>query len=372
MSILHVISSLGPGGAERTLSNICLNSKKHIHYIVCLTKKSFYSNELEENNIKIYELKMNKFPNILIAPIRLYIILRKIRPAIVHTWMYHSDFFGGILAKLAGTKIVLWNIRNSTLKKPLISNSGLLISWINSLLSYFIPNQIICCGNYVAQSHIKYGYDSSKIRIIYNGVDTKLFSPNSQNRSLVRIKYKIETDTILLGMMARYTPAKDHRSLLKSLSLCKNSKQKWICILSGQGMDSTNSELVEMIKSLKLSDKVKLIGNQRNVNKIYNALDLHLCSSTSEGFPNCLLEALSSGVPCIATNVGDAQFILKDNGWIINPSDHYQLAQAVKNFFRLTEAEKIKISKSSRNKILSDFSLLKMVVNYDNLYSEFI
>ena len=370
--VLHVIYSLGQGGAERTLTNICLKSKKHIHHIVCLTTKSFYSNLLEENNIKIYELNMNKFYFLFIAPIKFYSILRKIKPEIVQTWMYHSDLFGGIIARLAGIKIVLWNVRSSSFKVPEITYSSLLASRINSLISWFIPTNIICCGKYAAQCHVNQGYESSKIKIIFNGVNTKLFAPNNENRSLVRKKYRIKPDTILLGMVARYTPVKDHRTLLKALSLLNNLKQKWICILSGRGMDHNNYELLEMINSLKLSKKVILIGTQININEIYNALDLHILTSTSEGFPNCLIEALSSGIPCISTNVGDAKYILKDVGWIVNPSNPYQLAEVLKKFFNLTESERKKISEFSRNRIKSEFSLAKLIENYDDLYSEFL
>ena len=370
--VLHVIYSLSQGGAERTLTNICLNSKQHIHQIVCLTNKSFYSNLLEENNIKIYELNMNRFHNFLIAPIKFYSILRKIKPQIVQTWMYHSDLFGGLIAKLAGIEIVIWNARSSSFKIPEITYSSLLTSRINALLSWFVPTKIICCGKYAAQCHINQGYDSSKIKIIFNGVDTKLFAPNSKNRNLIRRKYSITTNTILIGMVARYTPLKDHVTLLKSLSLFNNFKQNWICILSGRGMNHSNYELVEMINSLNLSKKVRLIGTQTNINEIYNSLDLHILSSTSEGFPNCLIEALSSGVPCISTNVGDAKFILKDLGWVINTSNPYQLAKVIKKFSVLKESEIAKISESSRNRIKSQFSLRKLIENYDNLYLEFL
>ena len=254
---------------------------------------------------------MHKFQKLFFAPLKFYMILRKIKPQIVQTWMYHSDLFGGVIARLAGIKVVLWNIRSSSFKIPLITHSSLLTSKINALISSFVPTKIISCGKYAAQYHINHGYDSSKFKIIFNGVDTKLFSPDAKNKSLVRMKYKINPNTLLLGTIARYTPEKDHRSLLEALSLCNDLKQEWICILCGRGMDYNNHELVEMINSLNLSQKVRLIGTQINVNEIYNALDLHILSSRSEGFPNCLIEALSSGVPCISTNVGDASFILK-------------------------------------------------------------
>jgi len=165
---------------------------------------------------------------------------------------------------------------------------------------------------------------------------------------------------------------KDHKTLLKSFSLLNNLQQEWICILSGRGMDHNNYELVEMINSLNLSKKVRLIGTQTNINEIYNALDLHILSSTSEGFPNSLIEALSSGVPCISTNVGDAKFILKDVGWVINPSNPYQLAKVIKKFSGLRESQRAKISESSRNRIESEFSIAILIENYDNLYSEFL
>src|SRR5690606_38973928 len=137
-------------------------------------------------------------------------------------------------------------------------------------------------------------------------------------------KYEIgiPDGTIVLGMVARWDPHKDHRTLLDALRhLNRNFSDAWVCVLAGRGLEESNQELAQLLDRSEVKDKVRLVGNQANVIPMMSALDLHILSSMTEGFPNVISEAMLCGVPCVTTDVGDSRFIVSETGWVVPPRD---------------------------------------------------
>ena len=140
MKIIHIITTLGDGGAERTLFNICKNSQIHNQVVISLLDQGKYGDLLNKLGVKLYYLKMK--PNIffILKIFSLMKILYNEKPDVVQTWMYHSDFFGSIASRLVGIKNILWNIRHSDLQKNqsllvfAMSHTKLLSHWVIKLV----------------------------------------------------------------------------------------------------------------------------------------------------------------------------------------------------------------------------------------------
>ena len=110
-----------------------------------------------------------------------------------------------------------------------------------------------------------------------------------------------------------------------------------------------------------------MFGKSYEINKIINALDLNILSSKKESFPMVILEAMSSGIPCLSTNVGDAKSIIGKTGWVVEVSDPYSLSHKISNIFK----ESINLRDYSflaRERILHKYSLEKMISSYQKLY----
>ena len=134
----------------------------------------------------------------------------------------------------------------------------------------------------------------------------------------------------MIGNVARYDPQKDHLNLLKALELICSKKINFYCFLIGSNIDKKNIELVSEIKKLKLTNHIKLIGQNSDITQIMNGLDLHILSSSyGEGFPNVVAESMACGTPCVVTDVGDSSYIVGKSGWVIPPNDHIKLAKAL-------------------------------------------
>ena len=111
-NILHVISSLDQGGAEASLYKLLLSMDRS-HYnilVIVLRGQGYYSSKIEDLKIKIFYLNISKF-NLLIKMLACINIIKKIKPDVVQSWMYHADLFGGVCAKLCGVKKIIWGVR---------------------------------------------------------------------------------------------------------------------------------------------------------------------------------------------------------------------------------------------------------------------
>ena len=121
---------------------------------------------------------------------------------------------------------------------------------------------------------------------------------------------------------------KDHMNLLKALSLINNKKSNFFCVLIGTNINK-NKKLKDEIKKLKINNITRLLGPERNISKVMNGLDIHIQSSSTEGFPNVVAEAMACGTPCIVTDVGDSSYIVGKTGWVVTPNDPFKLANTI-------------------------------------------
>ncbi len=366
--IVHVITGLGDGGAEGVLYRLCCNSNSFEHVIISLIDEGKYGQLLRQKGFTVYSLQINSLITLFYAFFRLIKLLYKEKPYAVQTWMYHADLFGGIAAKFMLIKQVFWGVRHSCLSPDKTKKSTLLVAKLCSLLSPFIPNKIICCGNIALAAHKDFGYSSNKMTVIHNGYDLSLFYPNQESRDKTRQFYNIPSDCFLIGKVGRFDPLKDHSNLLKALAIFKNECNNFKCLLIGKGIDTYNSELMEQISKLSLLDNVVLGGQSNNIPFIMNALDLHVLASLSEGFPNVLAEAMACGVYCITTDVGDAKEIISDDSLVCPPADSALLSGLILKSYLSWQNDRDEWNckrLSFHKRILKNYSISAMVEKYE-------
>jgi len=331
MIIVHVITGLGNGGAEGVLYRLITHEKKHKHYVVSLMDLGKYGPLLCNERVSVYCLHMSAGRITLNGLYRLYKIITNINPDTVQTWMYHADLIGGLIARLARVKNICWGIRHTTLEFGKSSFVTILITRVNAVLSYFVPHSIVCCAESAKNIHISLGYSKNKMIVIPNGYDLNYFKRDEAYRIKFRKDlFGVDESDFVIGMMARYDPQKDHASLIKALFDFKQKGYHFCCILAGNGVDSNNLELVELIESFGLTGNIKLFGVCNNTPAIYNAIDLHvLPSSYGEGFPNVIAEAMACETPCVSTDTGDSNLIVGHTGWIVKPNDSHILSLSI-------------------------------------------
>lgn len=368
--ITHIITGLNDGGAEAVLYRLCKNDTRNKHIVISMMDEGKYGPLLREIGVDVYTLNMRAGRVSFSGLIKLYRLIKEIDPDVVQTWMYHADLIGGVIARLAGVKKIFWNIRHTTLEKGISKKSTFMIAKLSAKLSRVIPYKIVCCATKALEVHANLGYQQDKLIVIGNGYELEKFSPDLTSAEVFRYELGCG-NKIVLGMVGRYDPLKDHSNLLKALSLVKQQTSNFVCVLVGRDLASDNINLMNEIDRLELSEDILLLGQRNDIPKVMNGLDLHILSSMSEGFPNVLAEAMACGTPCITTNVGDAAVIVGDTGWVVQSRDSELLAKGI---FAALEAQKDVQSWNSRKeacreRIVSYFGIEQMVQSYDALWS---
>lgn len=372
MKIVHITTGLNNGGAEGVLYRLVTHDQDNEHIVISMMDAGKYGPMLLDKGVKLYCLNMDQGKFSPKAIVKLYKILKKTKPNVVQTWMYHADLIGGIVAKSLGIKKVFWNIRQSNFDENHTKASTIKIAKINARLSSIVPKSIISCAEGAVESHVELGYNKDKIIVIGNGYDLSTFNINSNSRSAIREELNIGKHPVL-GMVGRYDPQKNHEGLLEALSLIKKQGYNFDLVLVGRDLNEKNKELLHKIKKLDLYDQVHLLDQRSDIPNIMNALDIHILSSSyGEGFPNVIAEAMACGTPCIATDIGDSALIIGDSGWIVSENNSEELANAIIKGFQEKENEQkwaIKI-KSARKRILDNFDIEIMVEKYNNVWKK--
>lgn len=366
--ILHIITGLSDGGAEAVLYRLCQFDKKNQHIVISLMDQGKYGPLLEDMGVQVYCLDMPAGKVRIAALINLYRLIREIKPDVVQTWMYHADLIGGVIARLAGIRNVFWNIRHTTLESGKSKRSTILIAKLCAHLSRFIPEGIVCCAQKAVTVHSELGYEVSKMTVIGNGYDLEVFNPSNDLMVRFRNELNVESGTVVLGMVGRFDPQKDHFGLLSALSIVKSRVPDFKFALIGRDLNSANTALNNEIEKLDLESNIILLDQRTDIASVMHGLDFHILSSAfGEAFPNVLAEAMASETPCVTTDVGDAALIVADTGWVVPAKDPQALAKAMleameekQNNPQAWQARK----QACRERIVNNFSIEKMVEGY--------
>jgi glycosyltransferase involved in cell wall biosynthesis len=366
--VVHIITGLNDGGAEGVLTRLCLHSKGAQHVVISLMDAGKYGPVLQQAGVVVHCLGMNPDKPSLIRFYHMIKLIRSEQPDVVQTWMYHADLLGGIAARLAGVRRVFWGIRMSSLEKGKSKRTTIIISRLCALLSNWLPEKIICCANKALEFHADIGYAAEKLKVISNGYDLSRFKPDGVAGAEVRKELGLGASDFIIGNVGRFDPLKDHFNLLRALALVAKQQIPFRCLLVGKGLSPENKALVAYIAELGLQNSVFLAGQRTDIPAIMNALDLHVLSSLSEGFPNVLAEAMACGTPCVSTDVGDALQIIGDAKACCSAQDAQSLANVIIKLaleWQQAPAAWQVLKVTSNQRIADKFSIEGMVKAYE-------
>ena len=370
--ILHIIAGLNDGGAEAVLYRLCNNDTRYTHYVISMMDVGKYGPLLKQAGIEVHYLNMPQGRVSMRGLLRLWSLLRELKPDVVQTWMYHADLIGGVVARLAGVKSVFWGIRHTTLEPGKSKRSTIYVARLCAFLSRWVPDKIVCCANKAVEVHVKLGYSAHKMTVIPNGYDLKKFFVDYDDRKLLRNEWGIDETIPLLGMVGRFDPQKDHKNLINALGTLRQSSFDFCFVLIGKNLLETNQELVAWIDAQDLRENIILLGQRSDIPQVMNALDVHVLSSSyGEAFPNVLAEAMACGTPCVTTDVGDAALIVGDTGWVVEPKNAEALATALLDSLILLHDEPAWMirKQQARERIVNNFCLEKMINDYHTVWN---
>jgi len=375
MKIIHIINSLNKGGAEGNLYRLTKFQKKKYKkkidiIIITLINNGFYEVDLKKKGIKIFSLdikKENNFFDYFKKILKFRKFIKKQKPDIIQSWMYHSNFLTIFVQRVFHHKI-FWNIRHTILDTKMSKKTTILVSKICALFSGYVPKKIIYCSEKSIKFHEnQHFYSKHKTTLIDNGYSNNIYFPSSYHRQNFRKKNKIKKSDIILGFAGRYTKEKNINSLLFAFSKIIKEYDNVYLYMVGKNINNLNNDLTRYINDFRIKDKVFLLNEQKNLLKFYNGIDLLLLTSHSESFPNVVAEAMLCSTPVLSSDVGSSKKIIGDCGFIMNKNNNITILNNLKKlivFFQYRKKEWKNLKKKSQIRIKKNFSIEKMANQY--------
>lgn len=374
IKVVHVINSFEYGGAEAMLCNLLLRTDRERFEpsVVALIDDMTVADPVRSAGIPLCSMRMKPGVPDPRGVLRLARHLARERPAVVQTWMDHSNLIGGLASRLATRAHVVWGIHHSNHVPGLAKRSTLLTVSACARLSRRVPSRVVFCSELARTVYVKRGFEAGRTEVVPNGFDTEVFRPDPAARLSLRRELGLDPDVVLVGLVARYDPLKDHSNFLRAAAMLAHAHPETRFVLCGDKVDARNEKLASEIESLGLSCRCLLLGPRRDVARIHAALDVATSSSMSEAFPLAVGETMSCGVPCVATDVGDSALIVGNAGRIVPPGNPRALALAWVELLAMDHAERLRLGRAARSRIQELFDLGAVTRRYEGIYSRLV
>ena len=331
-SIFFLIRSLELGGAERQLALLARGLQERGHRVVVAVFYAGgpYQKELQQAGVRVLSLEKRgrwDIPGFLWRYVR---ELKAVRPAVLHAYLGMPNILS-LLARpfLPGVRIV-WGLRASNMD---MQRYDWLQRWswrIECSLSKYAD--LIIVNSHAGKAFAgDSGFPVEKMQVIANGIDVDRFRYDGAAGQAVRRQLGIADDALVIGLVGRLDPMKGYPVLLQAAAeLVKREGRRqlrFVCV--GNGPEGYRQRLYALTTFKVLNDRIIWAGARTDLPALYSSFDIFTSASVfGEGFPNVIGEAMACGLPCVATDVGDAARIVGDLGIVVPPDDVPALVDA--------------------------------------------
>ena len=365
-----ITSGLPTGGAELVLVSLLSRLDRRLFepLVISLRGEGDLGQTIRDLGVPVLALELGLKPSLPSEILRGIFTLRQFDPDVIQGWMYHGNLFSWVAAPCMKRRPrLLFSIHNALsdwtnerrLTRQIIRLNGLVSGGADRVIYPSEPSAI---------QHEAIGYPKDRTQIIPNGFDCERFKPDPEDRAKIRTELGFTDQDFVIGMAARYHPVKDHAILLAAVRDTVDRCPSTRLLLCGPGVDEKNPELQSLIRKHDLHKIVKLLGTRRDMPRVYRAMDLLALSSKSESAPGVLAEAMASGVPCVATDVGVCKKTLAGTGWVVNPRDRRSIAEGLIEAAELPQDALAIRGEKARREIVNTLALSAMIEAYQALF----
>jgi len=367
MHVTYVTSGLDTGGAEFALLRL-LPAMREFSVdsgVISLRSMGMVGPLLQNVGVPVVSLGLPGAFASLKAPSKLFGQVRDWQPGLIHGWMYHGNLTALAAARRVGAPVV-WGIRQSLgvgardkwLTRQLIR--------VGAMLSHR-ANSIVYNSATARRQHEARGYAALHGAVIPNGFDTAELRPDEFRRLTVRRELGLDGSVLVVAQVARFHAAKDYPTFLRAAARLAERVPSAVFMMVGQGVDESNRELVALVQELGLGERVRMLGRRDDIARLMPAFDVVCLTSSGEGFPNVIGEAMSCGVPCVGTSVGDMAELIGDTGEIVPVSEPAAVAAAVGRLLALEPEVRRALGARARERIIQRFSIREVARQYADL-----
>jgi glycosyltransferase involved in cell wall biosynthesis len=359
---LFLIRSLNIGGAEKQLLTLLQGMDKTKIDPVVVT---FYPGgellpDFNRQNLRVLSAGKTGRWDIFSFISGLLKIIHSEKPDVIVSYLVAANLLG-ILLKLVyrPTKLAI-SIRHSFIRNEDYDVLNGILYFLQDKLAW-ISDRIIANSSTGARMAIARGMPKEKMVVIPNGIDTDHFYPDVTGRVKNRKDYRITDKAPVVGIIGRIDPTKDHANFIQAAVKVVSKIPGTKFLIVGSGEPSFESQLRSFSQSLGMEEKIIWIPSQKDLLGIYNCLDVCVSASVGEGFSNVIAEAMACGIPCVVTDVGDSALIVGESGKIVSVGNPDELSANILEILDMPEREKQQLARLARERIVSEFSVQKMV-----------
>lgn len=366
--IVHVIYRLDVGGLENGLVNLInrIPEDRYRHAILCLKGYSESFRSRIKKPVEVHDLGKKEGQDVAMQ-FRLWKLLRKLKPDIVHTRNL-GTLEASVPSALAGIKVRIHGEHGFDIGN--IEGNNKKDQYIRRLYSPFITRYIALSRSLGQYLEEKTGIAQERISQIYNGVDAMKFYPAEEKNRTLPFS---DPSLVVFGTVGRMQAVKDQTSLarafIRMLEIAPHYRERARLMMIGEG--SLRNDAIALLEDAGCSELSWLPGSRDDIADIMRQMDVFVLPSLSEGISNTILEAMATGLPVIATNVGGNPELVEDGvtGTLIPPSDPEIMARTMLTY--LTEPDlPARQSIAARSRIEQNFSLESMVSAYMKVYDD--
>lgn len=372
LRIAHVITGLGAGGTPVMLHKVLAAQQDSAidSYVIGLIQDGPIADKIRTLGIPVVSLGMRPGIPDPRALWRLAGELRRFRPDLIQSWLYHSDLMASLVARWVGSPPVVWNLRHATLDPQHDSRSTLYTARACAWMSTRSPAKILV--NTVSGQHVHaaYGYDDSRMVVVPNGFDLERYRPSDSARADLRQQLSLPDDAPLIGLVARFSELKGQRLFIEAMTQVATQIPAAHFVMCGTNIHSSNPQLMEWITSSGIASRFHLLGERLDVERVHAALDIEVSASVSEAFSNSIGEALCCGVPCVVTDVGDSAWLVDDAGWVVPSQDSVAMSNACIQLLNLPGDQRQSLRVRSRQRMEQNFDISVIARQYEQIWRE--
>ena len=376
IKVLHVTTGLGIGGAEMMLFKLLsnMNQTEYESEVVCLTSNDVIGDRISSLGIKVHTLNMKGGILTPSGVVELVKLIKRFKPDVVQTWMYHADLFGGVIAKLALRKSkIVWNIRQGDLEYRNLKLHTYITAKLSAWLSPWLPDVILTNSFKAQDNHVAGGYQLKKFKVIPNGFDIEVFKPKKAPHGNLYEELGLDKTTRIVGTVGRFHHQKDFNNFIKASKLVNEEFNDVKFCMCGTNVDKNNKELMSWIDDADLMDSIYLLGPRSDIFNILQDFDIFVSSSScGEAFGNVIGEAMACAVPCVVTDIGDSAIIVGDTGKVVQGENSMLLANAIQELLELPEKDLISQGERARQRIVDNYSISHIASSYGAFYQELL
>lgn len=376
--VLHFIPSIAGGGAENFMRSLVRGMAQRgewrsVIVTVKVGQHTAFAEELRALGVTLHDMDSDALLKAGVW-LKLRQLILEERPDVIQTWMHHADFMGGIAAASAGYTQLCWGVRatevhrnpgDSALKTALFHHA---LGWAAKLL----PRHILSNSESAVAVHERMGFPRRKMQVIPNGVDASRYQPSAELRTAVRAELQLPENAPVVGFVGRFHPVKDLPLFFRTAALVQQQLPELHLLLCGGTAAELPPEAHSLYQAMPQPGQVRFVPFGASTQRYYPAMDAFSLTSSSEAFPNVVLEAMASGLPCATTAAGDCATMLAGLGHVVPTGDSTALAAAWLKHLLLPAAERQALGALGRARVLERYTPERAVDSFQQVYQSML